>query len=338
MFKVVLADGTEFSAKGGQSVLSSARDAGVYLSSGCNSGTCGSCNTRLISGVCRDLKSNELTAHDSANSEVLTCQVTPGSHLQISATNLTRLRGINSSVLPCRIDKLDFLSESLVSVEVRLPPTAHFEFIAGQFVNLINAAGISRQYSIATAPREHQQNRLTFLIRRYPDGKLSDYWFKEARVDDLLRLEGPFGTFFLRDSDDLDSCIFLATGTGIAPIRSILHEMQGTGSFQRYKSIRVYFGCRNTDEFFFDASEFLPEFVEFFLILSRSDSTYHRTGYVQHAALEDEPDLKGAGVYACGSSDMINSARKLLLSRGLPANRWFSDAFLSASQYNFNGS
>ena len=338
MFKVMLADGTEFSATNGQSVLSAARDAGVYLSSGCNSGSCGSCKTRLVSGVCRHLKSNDLNACDGGCSEILTCQVTPASNLQISATNLTRLRGIKSSILPCRIDKLDFLSESLVSVEVRLPPAAHFEFIAGQFVNLINAAGISRQYSIASAPCEHLQNRLTFLIRRYPSGELSDYWFKDARVDDLLRIEGPFGTFFLRDDDDLDACIFLATGVGIAPIRSILHEMKETKSFQRYQSIRVYFGCRSLDEFFFDAAEFLPEFVEFSLVLSRGDSDYCRKGYVQHAALEDEPDLRRVGVYACGSLDMINSARELILNRGLPPARWFSDAFLPASQCSFNGS
>ena len=115
------------------------------------------------------------------------------------------------------------LDPTVIKILLRLPPNAEFKFLPGQFIDIIGPKNVRRSYSIASTLEEHP-GKLELLIRDYPNGLLSKYWFREAKVNDLLRFEGPLGTFYLRETNN-PNLIFLATGTGIAPIKSIIKEL-----------------------------------------------------------------------------------------------------------------
>jgi CDP-4-dehydro-6-deoxyglucose reductase len=230
-----------------------------------------------------------------------------------------------AKTLPCRISKIDRLAADVIQVQLRLPPTAEFTFIPGQYIDIIGPGGIRRSYSIANA--SFTDRVLEFHIREVVDGVMSAYWFNEAKSNDLLRLNGPLGTFFLRSSANVD-LIFLATGTGIAPVKAILESIPTLNPGHCPKSVTVLWGGRVTQDLYLDVGS-LAGVQRFIPVLSRdrSDWTGAR-GYVHDVLLASNPDLGNATVYACGSDSMINSARIALMEAGLSSKRFFSDAFV----------
>jgi CDP-4-dehydro-6-deoxyglucose reductase len=219
---------------------------------------------------------------------------------------------------------LDFVGDGVLRVFVRLPPKTNFEFYPGQYLEIIGRGGVRRSYSIANEPQGEMT--LELHIQRLAGGAMSEYWFERAKTGDLLRLYGPLGTFFLRDVQGLD-LIFLATGTGIAPVKAILEGL-AQNPRPKPRSITVYWGSRAREDLYWDVSikglrrDFIP-------VLSRADSQWRGArGYVQHALLSDARDLQRAVVYACGSNAMIQDARGALLAAGLPERSFFSDAFV----------
>jgi len=159
---------------------------------------------------------------------------------------------------------------------------------------------------------------------------MSQYWFEEAQSNDLLRLEGPLGTFNLRNTQ-ANNVIFLATGTGIAPVKAMLEYLSKSPERAVGKQLHVYWGGRKEKDIYWQPI-FENLIIKFTPVLSRADSNYSgRTGYVQQALLEDQVDLRDAVVYACGSDSMICSARDQLTAAGLAAKNFYSDAFLSST-------
>jgi CDP-4-dehydro-6-deoxyglucose reductase len=170
-------------------------------------------------------------------------------------------------------------------------------------------------------------------IRAVEDGVMSDYWFKQAKINDLLRLSGPQGTFFLRNTDSLD-LIFLATGTGIAPVKAILESLSAHPIDQTPRSVTVLWGGRNPNDLYIDISRIEGKF-EYVPTLSRADKHWTGAhGYVQHKLLSMRNDFTQAAVYACGSDAMIQSAKELLVQKGLPIKRFYADAFVCSSSSN----
>ena len=159
---------------------------------------------------------------------------------------------------------------------------------------------------------------------------MSEYFFKEAKINDLLRLEGPVGTFFLRNSS-YKNIIFLATGTGIAPIKSILEELDKLHEQYQNKNFWVIFGARYKDDLFWKPN--LRNLnIKYIPVLSRQENDWNgEKGYVQDIALKQKMDLKISQVYACGSSDMINSAKELFFKNDLKESNFFSDAFVQTN-------
>ncbi len=326
-FNVSLSDGTCFEAPLGQTILAGAKANGVHLEHSCKDGRCGVCKTKLLSGQVNEVGgSASLTEGERAQGFILTCSATPSSDLAIQAENLSRLEGIQTKVLPCRIDSISFLNPTVISVVLRLPPNAGFQYLSGQYVDIIRPSAVRRSYSLASAPRVGEA-KLELLVRHYPGGEMSRYWFEEAKVNDLLRLEGPLGSFFLRDNE-AKQLAFLATGTGIAPVLAMVEELLESGLDKRFEKLVCYFGCRSKDEIFLDAKERFNEVIEFVPVFSREAPAGARKGYVQQALVEDLQSLDGLSVYACGSPEMIHDARTLLVGKGLKENRFLSDAFL----------
>jgi len=328
--KVQLSDGTSFPIAENQTILAAAQLAGVHLDFSCRDGRCGVCKVKVLAGSAIELKSPEsLDDQQRKEQQILTCCHGAESDLSLKAENLVQLEGIETKVLPCRIDSLEHLSGDVIKVVLRLPPNANFIYLPGQYVDIIGPSAVRRSYSLASAPRAGEA-KLELLVRHYPGGVMSRYWFEEAKVNDLLRLEGPLGSFFLRDND-AKQLAFLATGTGIAPVLAMVEELLESGLEKRFEKVVCYFGCRNADELFFDAKELFNEAIEFVPVFSREAPAGARKGYVQQALVEDFKSLDGLSVYACGSPEMINDARMLLVGNGLQENRFYSDAFLASA-------
>lgn len=321
--------GHSFSAQDGESILDAAARHGVQLPYSCRTGRCSTCKCQLIEGDTLALQDElGLSPEEKKNGWILSCVRTARSDALLSVQDLGGIRLPESKTLPCRIDALTRVRDDVLLVRLRLPPHQDFQFLAGQYIEVIGPEGQRRSYSLAGA-KVHDQ-RIELHIRCVPGGYLSRYWFEQAQTNDLLRLKGPMGTFFLRQGAGMD-WLFLATGTGIAPVKAMLESMDQLTPALQPRSVSVYWGGRTTDDLYWtpDTHAGSHRFVP---VLSRAHSDWQGArGYVQDRACEDFPDLSNAMVYACGSNVMIHDAQEKMLSRGLPSTRFFSDAFVAST-------
>ena len=318
-------DGKQYDTQGDQSILDAALKSNIVFEYSCKTGQCGVCKATLLEGEIVEIQDQlALTDQERRDSKILTCCCAATTDLKIDAVDLSALHGIDVKTLPARVNQVTYLNENIVEVTLRLPPTANFQFIEGQYLDVIWNS-IRRSYSIASINSEEE---ITLLIKRFENGQMSNYWFNKAQVNDLLRIEGPKGTFFLRDADK--PLIFLATGTGIAPIKSILNSLEQDSNYQQQQPISVYWGNRYPDEFFWKA-EFHKLRIDFFNVLSLSLAEWvGEKGYVQDIALSRNTNLGKVSVYACGSNIMIQSAKKNFLEAGLRESEFYSDAFVQS--------
>lgn len=325
---VSLANAKQFPCAREATLLDAARLQGLVLEHSCRTGRCGVCKTKVISGTTQAIKSEEsLSADEQAAGYILTCARTALDDVSLAIEDLAKLATIKTQTLPCRIDNLQHLSSDVIKVMLRLPPNNNFAFVSGQYIDVIAKNGIRRSYSIANA--QVSSTQIELHIRQVPSGEMSAYWFGEAKLNDLLRFEGPHGTFYLRDKPQ-KNIIFLATGTGIAPVKSMLEDLQASDVNLQEKSIVIYWGGRIPSDIYWQ-----PEFnnlaVRFVPVLSRANNEWiGRRGHVQDALIADGIDLTDSVVYACGSNDMIHSAQTLLCEIGLSSNNFYSDAFVSS--------
>jgi CDP-4-dehydro-6-deoxyglucose reductase len=331
---VTLNTGRAFAADATVSILDAARAKGVTLEYSCRTGRCGVCKAPVISGETTVLRPEDesLSPEEAASGLILTCCRAAEGDIALDIEPLDRLAGLEIKTMPARIAAIDRLAPDIVKVTLRTPPASPLRFVPGQYVDVI-AAGVRRSYSLANAPRA--DTLLELIIKRYPGGVLSEYWFERAQVSDLVRLEGPFGTFFLRgseeDADAPDNLVFLATGTGIAPVKALLEELAADPVRAGRYRIRVFWGNREAESFCWDPID-LGLDVGFHHLLSSSHAAWNgRRGYVQDALVQDGITPGDTAVYACGSNGMILSARAALTALGLPAKRFFSDAFVSSN-------
>jgi CDP-4-dehydro-6-deoxyglucose reductase, E3 len=324
--KIHTCEAKVFAGNATETILNSAFKAGLVFEYSCKTGQCGVCKTKVISGTVTELQAQlALTEQDRGENKILTCCCAPTSDLLIDAEDLAALHDIDIKTLPCRIKQLTRFSDELIGVTLRLPPTGHFKFLEGQYIDIIGPGSIRRSYSIASTAEESE---IVLYIKRFENGQMSDYWFNQAKENDLLRMEGPKGTFFLRDSKQ--DLVFLATGTGIAPIISILSCLDNDPDFVQSSKISLYWGNRFPEDFFWTHS-FKKLQVDVHYVLSRKhDNWHHKTGYVQNVALASGHDMAQLAVYACGSNIMIQSAHASFLAAGLAENKFYSDAFVQS--------
>lgn len=325
MSAVTLANRSGFEAGPDETLLDAARRQGLVLEHSCRTGRCGICKAPLLSGETRAIGGEEaLTQVERDQGYVLTCARAAVTDVALGIEDLGRLAGIEVKTLPARIDSVEALAPDVVRVVLRLPPTAGFAFLSGQYVDVIAPSGARRSYSLAAAPRP--DGKLELHVRQVHGGELSAWWFGAAKANDLLRLEGPFGTFCRREKALLP--IFMVTGTGYAPARAMLQEMAAQGVAG---PAWLYWGGRRPVDLY-DAAEFPGLDLRYVPVLSRAGEDWSgRRGHVQDVVIADHPDLSGAVVYACGSDAMIHAARERLLAAGLPAHHFYSDAFVASN-------
>ena len=326
---VKLANSTQFKCLPEQTLLDAARLQGITLEHSCRVGRCGVCKAHVLSGNTVALKPEDyLDGKDQSEGLILTCCRTASTDIQLDIEDLGELGGLQIKTLPCRIDSLHLLSADVIEVTLRTPPNSRLEYLPGQYIDIIGRDGLRRSYSIANAPLDN--GKITLQVRKVESGQMSRYWFEEAKANDLLRLEGPLGTFCLRNTA-VAHLVFLATGTGIAPVKAMLEQLAVAPERVAGKKMHVYWGGRVESDIYWQP-RFENLHVNFTPILSRADSDYSgRAGYVQQALLDDRIPLGNAIVYACGSDKMISSAREKLNAAGLPVKNFYSDAFVSSS-------
>lgn len=311
----------KFSCKSNETVLEGALRSGLLLDHSCLSGRCRTCKAQLISGQVEDKQSMVVS---SKNSEILTCLAKPLSDIDLDLEDISGFDIEKKRIVPAKVNEIIEVSDTVVCVQVRLPPNSTFKFAEGQYVNIIKGA-FKRSYSIANSYKKGE-NELTFYIKLYKDGQMSNYLMNEAKVNDLLRLEGPLGTFFLRNYSTRN-IIFLATGTGIAPIISLINKLKAQPNTNK---IYVFWGNRYSKDFFLNDTEFNHPNLKLFKVVSREQAkeSGFEEGYVQNVLLKQNIDLISSTVYACGSELMISSARQLLVENNLPERNFFSDSFV----------
>ena len=332
MSQVTLANGVAFAAEPGTSILDAGLAQGVVLEHGCRTGRCGSCKARVVQGTTAPLRAPlALTDIELAEGWVLTCTSEALTDVQLDVEDLGRLADYPARVTPSRIDVLERVADDVVRVVLRLPPTSPLRFLAGQHIDITSPAGARRSYSIASAAAA--PGKVELHIRRVDGGRFSDYWFGAAKANDLLRFDGPRGSFVLRPVTGLD-VVFLATGTGIAPILSMLAQLAATPEAQP-RSVSLYWGGRHVQDHYLDPGAAWPG-LRYVPVVSRGGAQWQGArGHVQDVLLADvargsAPALAGAAVYACGSERMIHDARRALADAGLPPRRFHFDAFVGS--------
>jgi CDP-4-dehydro-6-deoxyglucose reductase, E3 len=326
---ITLSSGCHFESLKGESIHDAATRADIRLPYSCKTGRCSACKCRVINGQSTVLHTEVgLTSHEQTEGWILSCVRSAHDDMVLEVDDLSNIEFPAIKTLPCKIDKLQLVAPDVIQVKLRLPPTADFKFIPGQYIELIGSNGIRRSYSIAKTDLDNKL--IEIHIRAVEAGVMSEYLFMHAKVHDLLRLNGPLGTFILGEVVDSD-LIFLATGTGIAPIIAMLESLKIRKPDQRPRSVTLLWGGRVLADLYCEISYIDYDF-QYVPVLSRVDSSWTGArGYVQHELMSMQPDLSRSVVYACGSEAMISSAKELLLKNGLPSNRFYSDAFVCSS-------
>ncbi|MEE2769530.1 MAG: FAD-binding oxidoreductase [Pseudomonadota bacterium] len=324
MFSVKLINDTKFKAHSEKTLLESALLDQKVLTHSCRTGRCGVCIAPLLSGQTKVIKYEQSISKEALDAGyILTCCREACSDIVLGVEDVSILNQYPTKTLPCRIDALKSMSTNVLQVTLRLPPAMPLKYLPGQYIDVIGPDGLRRSYSIANVPNE--KNKIKLDIRFVEKGLFSNYWFNDANINDLLRLEGPKGTFFHRESAK-PNLVFLATGTGIAPIRAMLPQFQHT---QLKYNITVYWGGRGKIDLYDDILS-QNENINYVPVLSRPGSDWSgEQGYVQDVAI-NKHDWENTTVYACGSPQMIASAKSRLIEHGLDEHHFFSDAFVSS--------
>ena len=322
--------GHQFSCDDDETVLSAAMRAGIGLPYGCKNGACSSCKGKVVSGAVthKPHQQRALTADEEEKGYSLFCCALPQGDLVIEAREVAGSEDYPIKKMPSRIATLEKVAADVIVLSLQLPANEGLRFRAGQYIEFLLRDGKRRSYSIANAP---ENGPLTLHIRHLPGGLFTDQVFSTMKERDILRFEGPLGTFFVREESD-KPMVLLASGTGFAPIKAIVEQMVLTKSA---RPMTLYWGGRRPHDLYMDAlcrqwEAELPNFryVPVVSDAQPDDRWQGRSGYVHLAVMADLPDLSGHQVYACGAPVMIETARRDFEQRcGLPDDEFYADAF-----------
>lgn len=354
--------GQSFSTSGEETLLQAALDAGYVLPYGCRNGACGSCKCKVLEGLVDHgaSQSTALSMADRADNYALLCCAKPLTNLVLSCREVASVTDMPVKTLPCRVEKMERLAHDVMILTLKLPVHEQLQFLPGQYIEFLWKDGKTRAFSIANPPPPGRLDNLKtepaqvvsasatppnllleLHIRHVAGGEFTSHIFQHMKVKDILRLRGPLGTFFLREASagqPTKPIIFIAGGTGFAPIKSIieytfLHDKQ----HGRPRPMTLYWGARNRAGLYLhelaQSWAAAHEHIRYVPVLSEPAATDHwtgRTGLVHQAVLEDMPTLSQFQVYACGAPAMVEAAQRDCIAHGLPAEEFFADVFTFA--------
>ena len=327
--------GRTFMAQADEALLAAAIRQGVGLPYGCKDGACGSCKCKKLEGTITQ-STHQLKALSPEEAEqgfILTCCAVAHSDVVIESRQVTDESAFPIKKMPVRVNSLARVSHDVMLVRLQLPASDVFKYHAGQYVEFLLRDGARRAYSMGNAPHTQLETPgIELHIRHTPGGKFTDHVFSAMKEKEILRIEGPFGSFYLRE-DSTKPMVLLASGTGFAPIKAIIEHMQLKRSTR--PAVLYWGGRRPADLYMHDwvlakvaelpslsyvpvVSDALPE-----------DAWTGRTGFVHNAVLQDITDLSGYQVYACGAPIVVDSAQTAYIAAGLPEDEFYADSFVT---------
>lgn len=322
--------GLSFSVEDGEAVLAAALRQGFILPYGCKNGACGSCKGKIVSGTVDYgvYQEKALSEADKAQGKALFCQAKPLTDLVIEARTVGAAKGIEVKTLPCRVQKLERVAEDVMVLRLKLPANEKLVFLAGQFLEFMLKDGTRRSFSMANPP--HETELLELHVRRVADGAFTAQVFERMKERDILRFEGPLGTFFLRE-DSSKPIVLVASGTGFAPIKSIIEDAASKGVT---RPMVLYWGGRRPKDLYMNAlaegwaAQGLLRYVPVISDALPEDAWAGRAGFVHRAVMEDFPDLSACQVYACGVPVMVDAARRDFVAQcRLSEDEFYADSF-----------
>lgn len=321
--------GHNFPIESHETVLEAALKHGYNLPYSCRDGVCGVCKGKVLQGQVDYGKhqGSALTDADKAAGMVLFCCAKPRTELTIECREISAVKDITVKTMPCRVQKMDKLADDVMVLQLKLPTNERLQFLAGQYIDILQKDQKPRSFSLANAP--HNDELLELHIRNITGGAFTQHVFEEMKERDILRIKGPLGTFFLREDSD-KPIIFVASGTGFAPIKAIIEHALYIGI---KRPMHFYWGARRRSDLYMldKAGQWQEHGIKFTPVLSDAlpeDGWQGRTGFVHQAVMEDYSDLSGYEAYVCGAPVVVEAAhRDFTAHRGLPNEAFFSDAF-----------
>ncbi|MBE9559937.1 MAG: CDP-6-deoxy-delta-3,4-glucoseen reductase [Proteobacteria bacterium] len=330
-FKIRVPDsGHEFLAEENETILEAALRQGVGLPYGCRNGACGKCAGEVVSGETScDVDSLRATARKEYEAgKTLFCQACATSDLEIKVREITKSSDIEIKTLPCRVEKMQLLTHDVMKLLLKLPETERLQFMAGQYLEILLKDGKRRAFSIANAP--HDDAFIELHIRHVPDGQFGDFVFDGLKEKALMRIEGPLGSYFLREDNDRP-IILMGGGTGFAPLKGMLEHAFHIGM---KRPIHLFCGARSKRDLYMD--EMMKPWLEqhsnlkYTAVLSEpeeGDDWQGETGMVHESVIRHYPDLSGYDVYLSGPPPMVKAGMDLFYEKGLPESQIYSDSF-----------
>lgn len=328
--------GRTFQAETSETLLAAGIRQGIGLPYGCKDGACGSCKCKLLAGSVSHgpHQAKALSDEEEAAGYVLTCCGTAQSDVVLESRQVTEAGAFPIKKMPVRVTRMERASHDVIVLHLQLPAADAFQYHAGQYVEFLLRDGDRRSYSMANAPHTQAATpQMELHIRHMPGGKFTDQVFGTMKEKDILRIEGPYGSFYLREDSD-KPIVLLASGTGFAPIKAIIEHMRHQGIT---RPATLYWGGRRPADLYQSAwvEEQLTSMPNLRYVPVISDALAEdgwsgRTGFVHQAVLQDIPDLSGHEVYACGAPIVVESARRDYAAAGLPEHAFFADSFTSA--------
>jgi CDP-4-dehydro-6-deoxyglucose reductase len=323
--------GNVFDVPDGDTILAAGLNAGLHLPYGCRNGACGSCKGKLLAGEIDQgrYQHTALSDDERAAGYALFCVARPLTDVTIESREIAAVKDIVVKKLPCRVHRIERVADDVVILHLKLPANERLQFLAGQYVEFILKDGARRSFSMANPP--HDDEFLQLHVRHVPGGSFTDHVFRTMKERDILRFEGPLGSFFLHESDK--PIVFVASGTGFAPIKAII---ESAFKHDVARPMTLYWGARRPKDLYLDelprrwAAE-RPAQFRYVPVISDGlpeDDWTGRTGFVHRAVMDDYADLSGVQVYACGVPVMVDSARRdFTHERALPIDEFFADSF-----------
>lgn len=321
--------GHEYPVAADKTLLEAGLEAGLNLPYGCKNGACGACKGKVLDGSVDHGAAQEhaLPASERAAGMALLCCAKPTADVILEIREVTAAKDIPIKTLPCRVQSLELAAPDVMVLKLKLPTNDRLLFLAGQYIEFLLADGKRRAFSLANAP--HCDDLLELHIRQVAGGNFTDHVFKTMKVKDILRIEGPLGSFFLRE-DSKKPILLVAGGTGFAPIKGLIEHALHS-SIQR--PMQLYWGAKNRAGLYMnDLAErwAAAHGIAYVPVLSEPDAAdawTGRTGLVHQAVLADHPDLSAYQAYVCGAPVMCEAALKDFAAGGLPQEEFFADVF-----------
>jgi len=326
--------GRAFIVDNNEALLAAAIRQGVGLPYGCKDGACGSCKCKKLEGMVthgtHQLKA--LSPEEEASGFILTCCSIAHSDVVIESRQVTDESAFPVKKMPSRVSSLVRASHDVMVLRLQLPTSDLFKYHAGQYIEFLLRDGERRAYSMANAPHTQADNPSVELhLRHMQGGKFTTHVFNAMEEREIMRIEGPYGSFFLRE-DSEKPMVLLASGTGFAPIKALIEHMQFKGLAR--PAVLYWGGRRPADLYMNDWVQAklakMPN-LRYVPVISDALPEDHwngRTGFVHKAVLEDFTDLSAHQVYACGAPIVVDSARSDFTAlAGLPPEEFYADSF-----------